>query len=172
MTHCRESTAGGGSDRLVGEKLRRFRLFFSRVSTLGMFIGLPPRGSTAAGSGRGKGCASGRPTGSEVHRYDWPWVRVPTPLLRRERPLGLEKGCGGGPENDGSSGQDRPKLRLVPYRARLVWNVLKQGGASSPVTRGLVAVTRSSTVEWTRNGGACVTPFILHSFFAEYRALR
>jgi len=32
---------------------------------------------------------------------------------------------------------------------------------------GLAPVTRSSTAEWTRSAGACVTPLILQGSFAE-----
>jgi hypothetical protein len=51
------------------------------------------------------------------------------------------------------------RLEPLPNRRGLVWNFPEQPTRNT----GRVAATHSTAVEWTRNAGACVTPFISQS---------
>jgi hypothetical protein len=53
-------------------------------------------------------------------------------------------------------GRNRRGPVPLARRRRLVWSVLEQETRNT----GSPAATPSSAVEWTRNAGACVTPFI------------
>jgi hypothetical protein len=75
------------------------------------------------------------------HRYD------PPPALRAAPP----------------GRQARAEWSPWPCRECSVWNASKQDRALSPDDTCLVAATCSGSVEWTRNAGACVTPFNLQT---------